>query len=76
MDDIFEILEAIQIGVVVATFLLNTRRIIKAVDILNECLVLLNGRALRTIKERTTSMSHAVHLQRFVGYSHPCNRMW
>ena len=56
MDNISEILQTIYIGAVVATFLFNTGSIIKAVDIFNECLVLLNGKALETIKELTTPL--------------------
>ena len=56
MDNILEILQTIRIGAVVATFLFNTGRIIKAVHIFNECLVLLNGKALETIKELTTPL--------------------
>ena len=54
MDNISEFLQTIYIGAVVATFLFNNGRIRKAVDIFNECLVLLNGKALETIKELTT----------------------
>ena len=46
MDNIFKI----QIGVVVATFLYNTGRISKAIELFNECLVLLNDK--ETVKER------------------------
>ena len=53
---VMEILQTIYIGVVVATFLFNTGRIIKAVDIFNECLMLLNGIALETIKELTPTV--------------------
>ena len=56
MDNIPEILRTIHIGAVVATFLFNTGRIIKAVNIFSECLVLLNGKALETIKELTTPL--------------------
>ena len=56
MDNIPDILQTIQLGAVVATFLFNTGRIIKAVYIFNECLVLLNGKALETIKELTTPL--------------------
>ena len=56
MDNILEILQTINIAAVVATFLLNTGSIIKAVDIFNECLVLLNSKALETIKELTTPL--------------------
>ena len=54
MDNILEILQTIHIGAVVATLLFNTGRIMEAVHIFNECLVLLNGKALETIKELTT----------------------
>ena len=56
MNNILEILWTIHIGVLVATFLFNTGRIIKAVEIFNEFLVLLNGNALQTIKELTTPL--------------------
>ena len=56
MDNISEILQTIHISALVATFIFNTGRILKAVDILNECLVLLNGKALETIKELTTPL--------------------
>ena len=56
MNNIPEILWTIHIGAQVATFLFNTGRIIKAVEIFNECLVLLNGNALQTIKELTTPL--------------------
>ena len=46
MDNIFKI----QIGVVVATFLYNTSRILKAIEVFNDCLVLLNDK--ETVKER------------------------
>ena len=54
MDNILNILQTIDISAVVATFLFNTGRIIKAVYIFNECLALLNGKSLETIKELTT----------------------
>ena len=46
MNNVLEILQTIIIGAVVGTFLLNTGRIIKTEDIVHECLVLLNGKAL------------------------------
>ena len=54
MCNILDILQTIRIGAVVATFLFNTGRIIKSIDIFKECLVLLNDKALATIKEITT----------------------
>ncbi|CAH3175968.1 unnamed protein product [Porites evermanni] len=69
MDNILEILQTIRIGAVVATFLFNTGRIIKAVDIFNECLVLLNGKALETIKELTTPVLIYVYHKLLDGYT-------
>ena len=69
MDNISEILQTIHIGAVVATFLFNNGRIIKAVDIFNECLVLLNGKALETIKELTTPLVIYVYDKLFHGYT-------
>ena len=68
MDNISEILQTIHIGAVVATFLFNTGRIFKAVDIFNECLVLLNGKALETIEKLTTPFFVYVYLNLFDGY--------
>ncbi|CAH3182452.1 unnamed protein product [Porites evermanni] len=69
MYNILEILQTIRIGVDVATFLFNTGRIIKAVDIFNECLVLLNGKALETIKELTTPVLIYVYRKLLDGYT-------
>ena len=69
MNNILEILWTIQIGALVATFLFNTGRIIKAVEIFNECLVLLNGNALQTIKERTTPIVIYVYDKLLDGYT-------
>ena len=69
MDNILEIVQTIHIGAVVATFLFNTGRIIKAVDIFNECLVLLNGKALETIKELTTPLVINVYHKLLDGYT-------
>ena len=69
MDNISEFLQAIHIGAVVATFLFNNGRIIKAVDIFNECLVLLNGKALETIKELTTPLVIYVYHKLLNGYT-------
>ena len=69
MDNISEFLQAIHIGAVVATFLFNNGRIIKAVDIFNECLVLLNSKALETIKELTTPLVIYVYHKLLNGYT-------
>ena len=60
---------AIRMGAQVATFLFNTRRIIKALEIFNECLVLLNGNALHTIKELTTPLIIYVYDKLLDGYT-------
>ena len=64
-----EILQTILTGVVIATFLFNTERIVKAVDIFNECLVLLNGKALQTIKELTTPLVTHIYCKLLDGYT-------
>ena len=71
MDNILDILQNIHIGAVVATFLFNTGRItcLKAVHIFNECLVLLNGKALETIKELTTPLVIYVYHKLLDGYT-------
>ena len=44
MDNIEEVLEAIFIAVVVVNFLLNTGRNLKAIELCNECLIILNDK--------------------------------
>ena len=68
MENILEILWTIDIGAKVATFLFNTGHIIKAVEIFNECLILLNDKALETIKERTTPRVIYVYFKLLDGY--------
>ena len=43
MNSIMDILEAISIGMVVANFLLNTGRGLKAIEVCTECPILLNN---------------------------------
>ena len=47
MNNINEIRDALIIGLIVATFLLNSSRALKAVELLKECLILLNNTALK-----------------------------
>ena len=68
MDNTFKILHVIHIGVVVATVLYNTRRILKAIEVLNERLVLLNNKALETIKELTTPVVICAYYKLLDGY--------
>ena len=69
MDNIMEILRTIRLGQVVATFLFNTGRITIAVHTFNECLVLLNSRALETIKELITPLVIKFYLILLDGYT-------
>ena len=46
MNSIYEILEAIGIGSIVAVFLLNTARVPKAIELLKECLFILNNKSV------------------------------
>ena len=73
MDNVSEILQTIYIDAVVATFVFNTGRITKAIDIFNECLVLLNGKALRTVKELTTPSVIYVYHKLLDGYTLMCD---
>ena len=73
MDNVSEILQTIYIGAAVETFVFNTGRITKAIDIFNECLVLLNSKALRTIKELTTPGVIYVYHKRLDGYTLMCD---
>ena len=51
MDNIDEILVAFFIATVVAYYLLDTRRVLKAIALFKECLILLNDKALEDEKE-------------------------
>ena len=64
MDNIFKI----QIGVVVATFLYNTSRILKAIEVFNECLELLNDK--ETVKERVILIVITVYDKLLGCYTH------
>ena len=46
-----EIMQTVYIGSVVAVFLFNTERIVKSIGIMEECLALLNSKALETVQE-------------------------
>ena len=51
MNNITDILQAISIGLVVATFLLNTGRGLKAIDVSKECFIFLNNGVVKTEAE-------------------------
>ena len=51
MNNITDILQAISIGLVVASFLLNTGRGLKAIDVCKECFIFLNNGVVKTETE-------------------------
>ena len=46
MDDINKVIEAISISAIVASFLLNTSRVLQAIELCKECFILLSNKAL------------------------------
>ena len=69
MDNTFKILHVIHIVVVIATFLYNTRLFFTAIEVLNERLVLLNDKALETVKELTTPVVICAYYKLLDGYT-------
>ena len=51
MDNTEEIITTIVIGTLVAAFLRNTSRVLRALELFKECLILLNNKALAKEKE-------------------------
>ena len=69
MDKQGELLQAIEIGVVVANLLLKTGRILRAIGLLKEASSLLNNKALETEHELLRSFNIIVHYQMFNSYA-------
>ena len=69
MDDTDKVLHVIYVGIFVANFLLNTSRVIKAIEFLKECLVLLNSKALKSVKKLTLPVYIQVCFQIFDCYA-------
>jgi len=67
MGNMEEVLQALIIGMNVATFLLNTRRVLKAIEVHKECLLLLNNRALDKEKQFVKEVRISVYYQIFKG---------
>ena len=67
MGNMEEVLQALIIGMNVATFLLNTRRVLKAIEVRKECLLLLNNRALDKEKQFVKEVRISVYYQIFKG---------
>ncbi|XP_020618385.1 G-protein-signaling modulator 1-like, partial [Orbicella faveolata] len=58
MNNIYDILHAVVIGLVVATFLLNTGRAQKGIKVCKECLIFLNNKGLKAEGE----IFHSLHI--------------
>ena len=52
MNNQTDILQAISIGLVIASFLLNTGRGLKAIEVCKECLTFLNNEVRNSVEER------------------------
>ena len=70
MNDFEEIIQAIYIGVVVATFLYMTGRAQKAIELCKESLVLLNNEALEKENQFATFLYEAICKVLFAAYHH------
>ena len=70
MNDLEEIIQAIYIGVVVATFLCMTGRARKAIELCKESLVLLNNKALEKEKQFAKFLYEAIYKVLFAAYHH------
>ena len=70
MNDFEEIMQAIYIGVVVATFLYMTGRARKAIELCKESLVLLNNKALEKEEQLAKFLYEAIYKVFFAAYHH------
>ena len=68
MDKIEQVLQAINIGIVVARFLLSTGRILKAIVLFKESFILLNNKALENKHGLLRSLNFTVYCQMFKCY--------
>ena len=68
MNNTEDILQAILIGLVVATFLLNTGRVRKATEVCKECLIFLNNTVLKTEGEISNSLHIGIYQTIFRAY--------
>ena len=70
MNDFEEIIQAIYIGLVLATFLYITDRAPKATELCKESLVLLNNKALEKEKQLAKFLYEAIYKVLFAAYLH------
>ena len=75
MNDFEEIIQAIYIGVVVATFLYMTGRARKAIELCKESLVLLNNKALEKEEQFAKFLYAAIYKVLFAAYHHIITQM-
>ena len=68
MNDVEEIIQAIYIGLVLATFLYMTCRARKAIELCKESLVLLNNKALEKENQLAKFFYEAIYKVLFVAY--------
>ena len=68
MSNIDEILQVVFMGLFVATFLLNTGRGIKAIEVCKECLIFLNNKVLKTEREIFNLLNTAIYKIIFKAY--------
>ena len=59
--------EAIHHGMIAADFLSNTKRVVQAIELWNECLILLNNKTLENEHELTAIVSIALYKKLFYG---------
>ena len=68
VDDKDKVMEAIFVGTVVANFLLNTGRVLKAIELCKECLIHLNIKILEKEEELFRKAYKAISALMFTGY--------
>ena len=61
MNNIEDILQAVFIGLIAATFLVNTGRGLKAIEVCYECLIFLNHEALKAEREIFNSFNIRIY---------------
>ena len=69
MNNLDYVFQVICVGLVIATFLLNTGRGVKAVEVCKECLIFLNNKVLRKKKEKFVNLVRiAIYKITFTAY--------
>ncbi|XP_078357079.1 uncharacterized protein LOC144641935 [Oculina patagonica] len=68
MNDIEDLLQAISIGLVVATFLLNTGCALKAIEICKECLIFLNSEVLKKEEHFIKLLKLGIYVRMYNAY--------